>query len=109
MLGLTPSSNATNNGQQNKRSHKFAEKLSGRFFVAGVSGSFQKHRKQQLGIEDSNDAIPRPEKYVYQPVLEKRQKELLQNEALALIEMEEKLSEVQSTFFLSNQHKLINY
>eukprot|EP01034_Spumella_vulgaris_P024793 gene24793-31172_t len=62
--------------------------------LASLQSSQTKHRKQQLGIEDSNDVIPRPEKYVYQPVLEKRQKELLQSEAMALIEMEEKLSEL---------------
>lgn len=44
--GNNPVSNTT--GGKNGRSYRFAGKLSGRFFVSGISGGFDKHKQQQL-------------------------------------------------------------
>lgn len=63
------------------------------FFVSGVSGSFQKHRK--LLLDDAKIQPAHAEiKYVSQPVIEKSQKAALRAEALALMQMEEQLMEV---------------
>lgn len=99
MLGLRPDSDQHHlNGFQSnsayKRSSKFAERLSGRFFVSGISGSFQKHSKQLVELANKDKPIDKFIKYTYQPVLEKHQREELRKDAERLIELEEKLQEV---------------
>ena len=45
MVGV---SNGGGNGStKNGKSYRFAGKLSGRFFVSGISGGFEKHKQQQ--------------------------------------------------------------
>ena len=90
MIGLRVDNDRTHASlSQNKKSHKFAEKLTGRFFVSGVSGSLRKHRKLL-----DNELIHGERKYTYEPLLEKKQKDALKSEALALAEMEQKLTEL---------------
>lgn len=94
MLGLRTDRDlrAFGSQSQNKRSHKFAEKLSGRFFVSGISGGFQKHKRLQ-----ENDQLKEhgtEQKYSFEPLLERNCKDVLRNEALALLEMEQKLADI---------------
>ena len=107
MLGLRPDTdqvyynNLSKHQPQFNKSSKFATRLNGRFFVAGVSGSFQKHRQQLLEQQAIQNNQPLPSKkdlipkYTYQPVLEKHQREELRKEAERLLELEEKLNELQ--------------
>lgn len=92
------SSDADNIRGPKGRSYKFAEKLTGRFFVSGVSGSFQKYNKFLNRIEEKEAK----EKYTYAPVMEKHRKEELKMEAQRLMEIEEKLNEVSSISTLWN-------
>lgn len=86
------SSNFFSNSQ-NRKSYRFAERYHGRFFVSGVSGSFQKYTKQ---LQDTDKKYLRVEKkYTYEPILEKHQKEELRRDAQRLLEMEEQLAKLQ--------------
>lgn len=105
MLGIRPDTEQhylenlqANNGHKFGRSSKFASRLNGRFFVSGITGSFAKHKKrlEELAQENNEDLKVSKKliKYNYQPVLEKHQREELRKEAQQLLEMEEKLQEV---------------
>lgn len=105
MLGLRPDSDqhhlhSIRSSGAFRRSSKFADRLSGRFFVSGVSGSFQKHTKQIHELANKDKDAIKPYKYSYQPVLEKHQREELRQDAEKLIELEEKLQEVLLNWFL---------
>jgi len=83
-------------GSQNRKTYRFAEKYHGRFFVSGVSGSFQKYTKQLKETDKKYLKNEKTEKkYTYEPLLEKHQKEELRREALRLLEMEEQLAKLQ--------------
>jgi hypothetical protein len=73
------------------RNSKFADNLKGRFFVAGISGSFQNYDRQ---VKEIKSKVIRPPRYDHQPVLERKQREDLRKEAEQLIELEQKLAEV---------------
>jgi hypothetical protein len=90
MIGLR----LDNDQVQKKRTYRFAEKLNGRFFVSGVSGSFQKYSKFLQKMEERDEKVEKIEKYVYAPVMERHRKEELKREAQRLMEIEEKLNEV---------------
>ena len=77
----------------NRKTYRFAEQNTGRFFVSGVSGSFQKYTKQLQ--ETDKKYLKNEKKYTYEPVLEKHQKEELRKDAQRLLEMEEQLKEIQ--------------
>lgn len=77
--------------QRHRRSHKFAERLQGRFFVAGVSGSFQKYTKL---VAENAAKEEKDEKKVSEPYLVRKQKLELANDAKRLLEIEQKLEEV---------------
>lgn len=54
MVGV---SNGGGNGStKNGKSYRFAGKLSGRFFVSGISGGFEKHKQQQLQLKQESQA-----------------------------------------------------
>lgn len=57
MFGLRPDVDQVPNSLSNGKSYKFAERNSGRFFVSGVSGSFQKFTKEK---EIKSKRAPRP-------------------------------------------------
>ena len=78
---------------QNRKSYRFAEKYHGRFFVSGVSGSFQKYTKQLK--ETDKKYLKSEKKYTFEPILEKHQKEELRRDAQRLLEMEEQLAQLQ--------------
>lgn len=73
-----------------RRTSKFANALSGRFFVSGISGSFQKSDKEAAVKPPPTKVV----KYNCQPVLERNQQDELLKEAQKLMELEEKLAEV---------------
>mmetsp|Transcript_31140 Transcript_31140/g.42836 ORF Transcript_31140/g.42836 Transcript_31140/m.42836 type:complete len:1326 (+) Transcript_31140:52-4029(+) len=78
--------------KSNGKSYRFAGKLSGRFFVSGISGGFDKLKIQNL----KSDTTEKPSNsFVQAPFLERRQREELKKEAQRLLEMEEKLQELQ--------------
>mmetsp|Transcript_5893 Transcript_5893/g.9736 ORF Transcript_5893/g.9736 Transcript_5893/m.9736 type:complete len:949 (+) Transcript_5893:41-2887(+) len=76
------------------RTFRFAERYKGRFFVSGISGSFEKYTKQ-LHETDRKYLKNRKKQYTYEPVLEKHQKEELRQDAQRLLEMEEQLQKLQ--------------
>jgi len=83
-------------GAQNRKTYRFAEKYHGRFFVSGVSGSFQKYTKQLKETDKKYLKSEKPEKkYTFEPLLEKHQKEELRRDAQRLLEMEEQLAQLQ--------------
>jgi cell shape-determining protein MreC len=85
----------------NRKTYRFAEHYSGRFFVSGVSGSFAKYSKQ---LKQTDQKYLRQEKkYVHEPVLEKHQKEELRRDAQRLLEMEEQLAHLQKMRELKRQ------
>jgi hypothetical protein len=88
-----------------KKTYRFAEKLHGRFFISGISGGFEKYTKEVLKKGDT--LPPKKQKYDYQPVLEKHQREELRKEAERLMELEVKLKEVK--VFLFFQIGLLTY
>jgi DnaJ-class molecular chaperone len=47
MVGTSVENRNGSGGLRNTKSYKFAGKLSGRFFVSGISGGFDKHKQQQ--------------------------------------------------------------
>jgi uncharacterized membrane protein len=119
MLGLRPDADPyyqsiRTNAPAFKKSSKFASKLTGRFFVSGISGSFKKHQKLVADIQEQeekekaenaeqNFLLPQKSKkiiYSYQPVLVKRQREELRKDAEKLVELEEKLQEVERRLFI---------
>jgi Skp family chaperone for outer membrane proteins len=100
MLGIRPDSDQFYLSHTAKRSSSFANRYTGRFFVSGVSGSFAKYSKERDGGEGGEGERVRQnklerEKYTYQPVLERNQRKELQADALRLLELEEKLQEIQ--------------
>lgn len=93
MLGLrVDSEQYLQNANQHKKTYRFAERLNGRFFVSGISGGFEKYEK----LKNGSDIAPpiKKIKYSYQPVLERAQREEFRKEAEKLLELEEKLAEV---------------
>lgn len=74
-----------------RKSSKFANALRGKFYVSGISGSFQKYDRNEKEVVQKPS---RPPKYNHQPVIEKHQQQELMKEAQKLIELEEKLAEV---------------
>ncbi len=95
MLGIRPDQDQFYLSSNTKRSSQFASKLNGRFFVSGISGSFQKYKRQLLEEKGEYEKPPRPYKYNYQPVLERHQREEMRRDAERLLELEEKLKEIQ--------------
>ena len=84
-------------GAQTGKSYKFAGKLTGRFFVSGISGSFQKHR-QMLDAANVSAASKKKllsQQYMQAPFIEKAARDKLKKEAEQLLEMEEKIKELQ--------------
>lgn len=81
------------------KSYQFANRLTGRFFVSGISGSFQKHRKMldaaNVSASAKKDLLSQ---YQDAPFIDKQRKEQLRKEAEKLLEMEEKIKEVKSAF-----------
>jgi hypothetical protein len=86
MLGLRVDSDPyfsslNKNAQQFKKSSRFANNLSGRFFVSGISGGFEKHKKLLATIKDQetknenaeNQGVLKTKRILYnhQPVLER--------------------------------------
>ena len=99
MFGLRPEIDQHNlsklssfNSNGYKRSARFANTLSGRFFVSGISGSLAKHTKLLKELNEKKEALKTQENEVN--YLQRKQKEELHKDALALIAMEEKLQEV---------------
>ena len=95
MLGIRPDSDQFFLNHTAKRSQSFANRYTGRFFVSGVSGGFAKYQKQQDEGKEGYEKPPKPYKYTYQPVLERNQREELRRDAERLMELEEKLAEIQ--------------
>ena len=97
-------SSLNKNAQQFKKSSRFANNLSGRFFVSGISGGFEKHKKLLATIKDQetknenaeNQGVLKTKRILYnhQPVLERHQREEMRKDAVRLLELEEKLLEV---------------
>ena len=81
--------------QGHGKSYQFANKLSGRFFVSGISGSFQKHRKM-LDAANVTAAAKKEllSQYTQAPFINKNMKDELRKDAEKLLEMEEKIKEV---------------
>lgn len=115
MLGLRPENDRGHAGAGNglhattgyRKSYRFAGQLSGRFFVAGISGSLKKHH-QQLQETDKkylNNTTKNTTKYTYEPVLEKKEKDELRREAERLLAMEEQLKEMQRLKELKRQRE----
>lgn len=95
MIGLSLGNDGNNGvaGQlKYRRSHKFVERLQGRFFVAGVSGSFQKYTK--LVAELNAKEEKGEDKKVSEPYLVRKQRLELANDAKRLLEIEQKLEEI---------------
>lgn len=105
MMGLRPENDHASTGfftsTANRKTYRFAERYSGRFFVSGVSGSFAKHSKQLK--ETDQKYLKQERKYVHEPVLEKHQKEELRRDAQRLLEMEEQLAQLQKMRELKRQ------
>jgi hypothetical protein len=88
----------------NRKTYRFAEQYSGRFFVSGVSGSFAKYTKQLKETDKKYLKQEKPEKkYTHEPLLEKHQKEELRRDAQRLLEMEEQLAQLQRMRELKRQ------
>lgn len=95
MIGLRPDndgSSGVSSQLKHRRSHKFVERLQGRFFVAGVSGSFQKYTKLVAEIASKEEKAD--DKKVSEPYLVKKHRLELANDAKRLLEIEQKLEEV---------------
>ncbi|RYG63819.1 hypothetical protein EON64_15195, partial [archaeon] len=85
-----------------RRTSKFASQLRDRFFVSGVTGGFLKHEAETKDKDKDSDKevaagrlSAKQKRYDYQPVIERNQRLELQREAAKLIELEEKLQEIQ--------------
>ena len=105
MMGLRPENDQAStsffSSSTNRKTYRFAERYSGRFFVSGVSGSFAKYSKQLK--ETDKKYLKQEKKYVHEPVLEKHQKEELRRDAQRLVEMEEQLQQLQRMRELKRQ------
>lgn len=95
MIGLRIENDHLKTNNNYKKSYKFASNNYGKFYVSGISGSFQKYTKQKLETDKKYLKNEKNNKYTYEPVLEKYQKDELLNDAKRLIELEEKLNELQ--------------
>ena len=105
MMGLRPehdqASTSFYSPAANRKTYRFAERYSGRFFVSGVSGSFAKYTKQLK--ETDQKYLRQQKKYTHEPLLEKHQKEELRRDAQRLLEMEEQLAQLQKIRELKRQ------
>ncbi len=111
MIGLRPENDSSLRklgAAGNKRSYKFAERLTDRFFVSGISGSFQKHHKQYVS-DSCQDDKSEMKFYIRQPLLERNQISALRQEAEELLQMEEKLFEVQICNFWMRFYLILYY
>jgi hypothetical protein len=84
---------------EHKRTSKFAERLHGRFFVAGVTGSFEKYSKFLKELEDKQKRIDN-QNISDAALLDKKLRDELKKEAKKLLEMEQKLNEVTIYFYI---------
>eukprot|EP01038_Epipyxis_sp_PR26KG_P013656 gene13656-18328_t len=109
MLGLRAETDQFANSNATRgKSYKFASRLHGRFFVSGVTGSFKKYTKFVKEFEDKKShlhvvAERRKELSSYNIIVEKKHKKELQDDAKKLIELEEKLNEIQRVKELKRQ------
>lgn len=96
MLGLraeTDDSSKLTAQRVQPRSYRFAGRLAGRFNVAGVSGGLEKHTRELQELEMRKARVEARRTYVA-PLLQKKQKQDLINDAKRLVELEESLREV---------------
>ena len=107
MIGLNignDSKHMRENNNNHRRSYQFATKNYGKFYVSGISGSLEKYTKEKMEIDrkfiksnknNTTTATTNHSKYVVEPVLEKYQRDQLKRDALQLIQLEQKLLDIQ--------------
>ena len=78
------------------KSHKFAETLTGRFFVSGISGGFRKARKNISEDDDETERTQDQQSAVAmrQAEFRMRREEQMRRDAERLFELENKLEQV---------------
>ena len=106
MIGLNignDSKHMRENNNNYRRSYQFATKNYGKFYVSGISGSLEKHTKEKMEIDrkfiksnsNTTNTATNHSKYIVEPVLEKHQRDQLKRDALQLIQLEQKLLDIQ--------------
>ena len=103
MFGTRPDIDRVPMGNAPK-TYQFAEKLHGRFFVSGVSGSFRKHAEKLIREHQQSN-----EKFTFKPVAPKFEEKFnseYQKDAQRLVELENRLSEIQRKRNLRNNRDI---